>query len=521
MRIRLSMIVLALVALFMAAQETRHFSLDVRILDGATGRPTPARVMLRGPDGKPVTTEPSGAVSVMWGRSDRSEGYTFTAGGAFYADGEFNVALLPGDYTLEVSKGNEYLKQSHAVAAQPGQALSREVRLERWINMPERGWYSADDHIHLQRSPRDDPAILRWIAAEDLHVGNILEMGDFFATYFTQYAFGAAGRYREGGHILSPGQEEPRTPEIGHTISLGADEFVRFRDDYYSFGRVFDRVHELNGISGFAHQATTFHGYRGMVLTALAGKVDFVELVQFCAADGPLVTEHYYHFLDLGIPLTALAGSDFPWCGLGPRYGLETGSSQIGDARFYTYLGGALTFESWLDNVKAGHTFATTGPILELTVGGKLPGDTLDVAPGATVPAVARAYGHPEQVPLSELEIVVHGEVASRASGSPDSLVIETQLPAEQGFWVAARARAGRFQYAHTTPVYVTVNGGGFRNPKTLGRNIELAESYLRQIEEELANPGTRLDNQAARHREKLESQIAAARGRLQEMSRQ
>ena len=29
--------------------------------------------------------------------------------------------------------------------------------------------------------------------------------------------------------------------------------FVRYRDDYYSYGRVFDRVQELGGVSGFAH----------------------------------------------------------------------------------------------------------------------------------------------------------------------------------------------------------------------------------------------------------------------------
>ena len=39
--------------------------------------------------------------------------------------------------------------------------------------MPARGWYSSDDHIHLRRSPRDNPSILRWVAAEDIHVANL------------------------------------------------------------------------------------------------------------------------------------------------------------------------------------------------------------------------------------------------------------------------------------------------------------------------------------------------------------
>ena len=251
-----------------------------------------------------------------------------------------------GVYTLTVSKGLEYVRQTDTIDLKAGAAATREYRLKRWVDMPARGWYSSDDHIHLRRSPADDPKILRWIAAEDIHVGNILEMGDYWATFFSQYAFGEIGRYQEADPILSPGQEEPRTPEIGHTISLGASEFVRFQRDYYSFDRLFDRVHELGGVTGFAHQAFSFHGYRGMVLNTIRGKTDFLELAQFCVPEGPVAVTHYYHFLNLGYKLTALAGSDFPWCGQGPEYGFsEPRFAQIGNARFYTYVGGQPSFE--------------------------------------------------------------------------------------------------------------------------------------------------------------------------------
>jgi hypothetical protein len=86
---------------------------------------------------------------------------------------------------------------------------------------------------------------------------------------------------------------------------------------------LFDKVRSLGGVTGFAHQGMSFHGYRGMTLNVLRGKVDFLELAQFCVAQGPLALDHYYHFLDLGYKLTALAGSDFPWCGRGPSYGFS------------------------------------------------------------------------------------------------------------------------------------------------------------------------------------------------------
>ncbi len=523
---RLLLAATLLITLGYTAYARRDVPLSIAIVDAATGRRTPVRVGLQDATGtKPRVTGaltvsetaipvPKQAIAVMWGQQDWPQGYALQPDGAFYVDGAFDVQVPPGAYTLTLSKGFEYVQQSIPLKVAAAAGLTREVRLNRWVDMPSRGWYSADDHIHLRRSPADDGTIAKWIAAEDVHVGNLLQMGDFWAVYFMQYAFGPKGRYQQDGRWISPGQEEPRTPEIGHTISLGASEFVRFRSDYYSYDRLFDRVRELGGVTGFAHQGVLFHGYRGMVMNTLRGKNDFLELAQFCTPGGPLLLDHYYMFLDLGIRLTALAGSDFPWCGRGKSFGLPGPDiSQIGNARFYTYVGGPLTFDNWFAAVKAGRTFVTTGPMVLLTVNGRRPGDTVDVAPGTRVRITAEALGHPSQVPLKALEIVGHGRVLARADGSNAArLATEIDLPIERGMWIAAKAEAGIAQVAHTTPVYVTVNGGGFENPETLPARLDAAERYLRELEAEPASPGPNLDRQASRHRAQLERQIAEAR---------
>ncbi len=527
---RLLLPAVLLLAFGYAVQATRDVALSVSVVDAATGEKTPVRVHLQ--DASGMTPRVSGAlavsesaipipqqaIAVMWGQQDRAQGYALQPDGSFYVDGAFDAPVPPGAYTLTMSKGVEYVQQSIRLDV-PAAGLTRTVALDRWVDMPARGWYSSDDHIHLRRSPGDDAAIVRWIAAEDIHVGNVLQMGDFWATYFTQYAFGPRGRYHELGRVISPGQEEPRTPEVGHTISLGADQFVRLGSDYYSYDRLFDRVHERGGVTGFAHQGMSFHGYRGMVLNTLRGKNDFLELAQFCVPEGPLALEHYYMFLDLGIRLTALAGSDFPWCGRGPAYGLPGPPlAQIGNARFYTYVGGPLSFEGWFAALKAGRTFVTTGPMLLLTVNGRMPGDTVDVTPGTRVRVTAEALGHPAQVPLESLEVIGHGRVLARADGpSAARLTTELEITVDHGMWIAAKAKAGTAQVAHTTPVYVTVNGGSFVNPETLGTRLERAESYLRELEAELAAPGSRIDDQALRHRVQLERQIAEARKAIEQ----
>jgi len=508
-------------ALVQTAQVTREGTLQVRILDSA-GHPTPVRVRLEDSAGNRPKTRgalavsesaipiPREAIPVMWGQNDTAQGYALQPDGSFYVDGAFEARVPAGAYRLTLSKGFEYTAQTATIEVAPGATIAREFRLARWTDMPAKGWYSADDHIHLRRSPADDAKIAKWVAAEGLDVGNLLQMGDFFATYFSQYSFGEAGRYTEGGHMLVPGQEEPRTPEIGHTISLGAREFVRSQRDYYSFDRIFDRVHELGGVSGFAHQGMSFHGYRGMALNILRGKVDFLELAQYCEPEGPIAVQHYYEFLDLGFRLTAMAGSDFPWCGIGPSYGGgEPRHSQIGDVRFYVYTGGPLTFDRYMAGIKAGHTFVTTGPMLSLTVNGKLPGDVLDIAPGAKVRVVAEAAGS-----VKSVAIVAHGKVIAQSAGNR----VETEIAPSHGVWIAATCEGGRLQVAHTTPVYVTVNGDGFQNPETLQRNVDTAEAYLKEIETDLDNPPGNLDAQAPRHRAQLTRQVAEARAVLQKL---
>jgi hypothetical protein len=520
-------------ALVEFAQVTREATLAVRIVDAGTGQPTPVRVRLQNEKGERPKVRgavavsesaipvPRQAVAVMFGQNDRADGYAIQPDGSFYVEGSFDVRLPPGKYTLAISKGFEYLRETQSIELPAGSSVTREYKMRRWVDMPARGWFSADDHIHLRRSPADNHAIAQWLAAEDVHVGNLLRMGDFWTTYFEQYAFGERGRYAEAGRLLSPGQEEPRTPEIGHTISLGANDFVRIQQDYYSFDKLFDRVHALGGVTGVAHQAMSFHGYRGMALNTIRGKTDFLELAQFCVPEGPLAVQHYYEYLDMGYRLTALAGSDFPWCGLGPQYGFsEPQFAQIGNARFYAYAGGALTFEHYMAALKAGHTFVTTGPMLFLTVNGKMPGDAIDVTSGAKLKISAEAYGNSGHVPLRAIEIVGHGKVLARSEGKDAAhLTVDLELPVEHGIWIAAKCDAGQGQVAHTTPVYVTVNGGGFDNPETLRRNLEVVEGYLKEVEEDLATPANNLDRQAVRHRAQLERQIAEARAKLKGMA--
>ncbi len=461
----------------------------------------------------------------MYGLWDHEDGYAFQPDSSFYVAGKFHLSLPPGTYQLSLSKGHEFLRQQINVIIKPGQTLRQTYRLKRWTNMAAKGWYSTDSHIHIRRSPRENPLILTWLQAEDVNVGALLRMGDFWETYYPQYAYGEAGLYQRGNYLLTTGQEDPRTPELGHAFAIGATDRVRRRDRYYFFDEIFDKIHQLGGLTGYAHQAETFHGYRGLTLDALRGKVDALELLQFCVDERPLHTEHYYHLLDLGIPLIATAGSDFPWCGQDHGHGPPERLSRIGNARFYTYLGNdSLSFANWRKAVRAGHTFVSSGPMLDLRVNGAQPGDRLNVKRGDSLQITVHAYGHSGQVPLDTLELVSHGQVIGRVTSrepgqSTTHLSLSFTLPTvEQGQWIAARCSAGPSQAAHTTPVYVTIDGGGFHNPETAGRYLDLSERYLQEIEREISQPNPAPEPQAWRYADGLKARIAETRRVIEQM---
>ena len=122
----------------------------------------------------------------------------------------------------------------------------------------------------------------------------------------------------------------------------------------------------------------------------------------------------------------------------------------IGTSRVYAYTGRAFNPDDWFAAVKAGRTFVTTGPMLDLKVNGERPGAELQVKPGDTVSIEASASGlHAEP---KYLEVVQHGEVIKAAPRTGRNLELSAAFRVTHSTWIAARC-AG----AHTSPIYVRV----------------------------------------------------------------
>jgi hypothetical protein len=435
----------------------------------------------------------------------------------FYTAGAAQLELPPGRYRVRAFKGIEYRVAATELEIAAGAENTVDVELERWIDMPALGWYGVDDHVHItRRTSDDDQRIGIWMRAEDLHIANLLQMGTVDQFGVTpQHAFGEAGEFRLGDTLLISGQEHPRTHFLGHTITLGADRPVDLRDTYISYETTFRAALEAGGLPGYAHFGLG-PARDGLTLDAPRGLVSFVEVLQF---NSP----HYdvwYTLLDLGIPIAPTAGTDFP---CGPW-------SVPGGERFYVRLGDEPTRRGLLDGVRAGRTFVTNGPMLDLRIGTAGIGDELRLAKPDVITVEGHVRYDPERDEVKRVELLRNGEVvpavptlgrgeirvkwegpqresgwwALRVEGDkvgappmeplPSGPIVDFLGPRIANFGAAVEAitayhtaRQGvRPSAAHTAPIWVAVGGSGAVRGALAARRAEEALHRLDDLEARL-----------------------------------
>ena len=392
---------------------------------------------------------------------------------AFYVDGRYDAQLPEGTYELVATHGIEYRGYRSTFTVTKDKTVPVTIELQRYTDMPSRGWYSGDSHIHVTRDEVADTNIWGFVAAENVHVGNLLEMGNVGNVYFKQPpVWGKASRFERDGHFIVSGQEDPRTGQMGHTIHFNIERPVHLKtEEYFMYDKVFEDVKKQGGISGFAHQG--WRGgvsdglgpergqiNRGVAILAPFGLIDFIEVLQ----GGDLNSDAWYWLLNMGFRVTPAAGTDWPYTDL------------PGVVRNYVKLDGPLNLDAWFAGFDAGRTYVTNGPFLDFTINGVQMGGELKVRKGAPLTIAAAASLNPDVDKLDKLELIVLGDVKDTepARGS-DKVAMTRQLTAERSMWVAVRAYGSRQRpadggdgggrggngetIAHSAPIYVVVDG--------------------------------------------------------------
>ena len=441
---------------------------------GPGGAAWPARISVTGADGR------SYAPDTAWRHADdgfdrRERRFEY---GYFHTAGRDALTLPAGQYDVEVSHGPEYRVERRSVEIRPGADATLGVALRPLSNLAARGWFSADLHVHMNYGGAyraTPPRLALQARAEDLDLVENLIVNKEGRMPDIGYHVGRDPVSTAATVIVH--DQEYHTSVWGHIGLLGLREHVLL-PGYAGYAataaaslaptnaEVADLAHAQGATVGYVHPfdgdpdpADTSRALTAEFPVDVAlGKVDYYEALGF--VDDPMATAHvWYRALNCGFRLPAGAGTD-------AMTNFASLRGPVGMNRVYVRTGGALDQRRLLDSLRAGRSFATNGPLLELTVDGHALGDELRLSGrGREVAARVRLRSN---VPVDHLELVMNGELRDIPLGG-DRRTADTavRVAVARSGWILLRARTDRaiypvldlYPYATTGPIYLTVDG--------------------------------------------------------------
>ena len=139
----------------------------------------------------------------------------------------------------------------------------------------------------------------------------------------------------------------------------------------------------------------------------------------------------------------------------------------VGSVRTYVHTGSrGLNMDAWFEGLREGRAFVSSGPLVELTANGRMPGETVALPAGGGALALA---GRVESItPLERVFVVCRGEERADIPLSPDrrSAAFGIDLEIERSGWCHLRAEGHpserapldvRYAQAFTNPIWITV----------------------------------------------------------------
>jgi len=380
-------------------------TLSLNVVDARSGAPLPARVVVRGADGKPSK-----------GEYDHLPG-VFTAD-----DGSLRLPLAAGRYTLEVYHGIDFVSHRQSLKVEPGSVARVRVPLAPWVRLRELGFVNGDGHAHLYSDTPRNEAMLATVRRICRAQGV-----DFLFACQTRAGYGDAdwrpafAGVSDARFRLFHGAELPKY-RTGHTFWFGLESthgvfqgamdethenrfYLAGEDTRWTFeGLPFPNVPDVelvtrlreaeDAVALAAHPTSWWWQPRGGVekyvtnvaaslpVGLLAGRVWDGLVVMGYDDDQYYYQDLWFHVLDEGYRMPPVGELDggFP----------PADRFYYGRTRTYLRVGPETTRESIVRAVRAGHSFVTSGPIvlasIEAEAGGRK-GPPRRYEPGDVVPA--------------------------------------------------------------------------------------------------------------------------------------
>ena len=485
----------------------------LKITSFVDGKTEAVRMSIIDQNGHPIIPK-SGVI-----HSEGQNGIVF-----FYSPGEIEIEAPVGNLTITAVHGFSTVKTVHEITLQAGMNAT-EINLNRIWNARQNGWYSGDNHFHLNYGGTNqlDPEDIRIdLKAEELDIAFplVANLGNRFLEE------DLLGWKNNDLPIISFGQEV-RSHFLGHLNLIGTKEayWPWVWGPYYDIYEADDRLNadplrfarEKGGIGGYVHPVEVRdpfkEGNAGSIpisLTAdvVLGEVDILEVG--CLWTDEIGTADLWHeFLNLGIPVALSAGSDV----MNDLYR----TMAIGATRVYVKPDGEFSQESYLDALKKGKSFVSNAPQILFSVNDKEVGEIIK---SNTKNAEWTLTVH-SPVGYDKVEIFVNGEVVSSKKskkGTSETYTGTINIP--KGGWVTARVSGTKsewpmmdsFIFAESSPIWFNEIGSTMPNSKVDAANkllkiLEFSEKSMKQGYGDHKIPN--LLNHFFKAREKLQNIVA------------
>jgi hypothetical protein len=460
----------------------------VSIRDGRTGKPTAVRITGEASDGK-LYAPP--------------EAYVFNARMAaglqriFFANGDYTAAVPPGKLLIEAHKGFEYWPSRQVVEVREGQTTEVTITLKPHADLAAKGWYNGSTHVHMNYggNVHNTPENLLMTAnAQGMHIVSSL-VANKDNRILDWHHFRPGGREHPASNLAERAMlifgEENRPPFWGHTFYIGLREHLisPFMTGYDGTGlnslspnntELFRKARAQGAATGYVHafggnsdplSGKGIGGAKGYAVDVALGTIDALEWS--AASRGSLVPLH--HAWNNDFPITPVGGED--------SLANMQDNRPVGIIRTYAFLGSNFSAAGWVDSLKKGNTFLTSGPVVEFQVNGKIPGDKVNLAAAGPVKLQGQVWS---STPITLVRIYHNGRVwkdlpvPARATDFQFSEVATVQASGWFSLVVEAEelppATSAAYAQAVTNEVRVYVGGGKIRSR-------ESAEYFLRWIE--------------------------------------
>ena len=451
----------------------------LRVLD-SSGQPTPARIFVTGEDGRAYAPDDA------WMHADdnfvRSE-RRFEAH-YFHTSGMAELTVPAGRVDLEVMKGFEYRVEKKTVEVAADHTAELTVELRSLSPRPEDfHWVSGDVHVHMNYGGayrNTPPHLVAQAAAEDLSIVEDLIVNKEQRVPDIAYFSPKVDAASTASTFLFHGQEF-HTSYWGHLGLLNLTQHFLI-PGYAAYpntaaaslfpanANVADMAHDQHALVGYVHPYDTLPDpakdptlTHELPVDVALGKVDYIEVLGF--SDHKSTAAVWYRLLNCGFRLPAAAGTD-------AMANFASLRGPVGLNRVYAEVPkGPLNIESWLSSLKRGRTFATNGPLLGFTLGGRAVGGELRLPAGEN--KVKFSAWLRSIIPIDHVEVICNGRVVRelKLSGDRESADVEDALAISQSGWCLLRGWSDKaehpvldaYPYATTSPVYVTVAGSAER----------------------------------------------------------